>query len=548
MSTASAAGPIAQGSSAATPARAQGASAPATHRAEPEVSRKTWFAVIGACLGAFLAILNIQVVSSSLADLQGAIGAGSDEGGWIVTSYLVAEIIVIPLSGWLARAFSLRAYLLASTFLFLLMTVACTFATNLGQMIVLRALQGFAGGSLIPLAFMIIMTKLPPSKHPIGLTIYSVSAIFAPSIGPVIGGYCNDNFGWQSIFLINLAPGAVMLGMLWYSLDREPRHLELLRRGDWFGIATMAVGLGSLETVLEEGNKDDWFGSAFITRLTIIMAVALTAFIIQQLVVRNPLLHLRLFARRNFCLGSIANFFFGFSMFGWLYIVPVYLARVQGYNAEQIGAVLIWIGLPQLVLLPLMPRLARLVDHRYLVIGGYSLFIAGSLFASPLSGDFSGPQFIYSSLVRAIAQALVMMPLSVIAVSGIEREYASSASALFNMVRNLGGAVGIAVLQTFLTHREQFHSDILTSQVSLLGEAARARLQHLTNFFLAHGTPDVAVAQHEAAIATGRALHRQALIQGYSDAVIFQSVLLGFALIAIFFFKKASAGPAGEAH
>jgi DHA2 family multidrug resistance protein len=540
-------GAVRQGS-AAKSAVARGNAAVSTRHAEPEVSRKTWIAVVGSALGAFLAILNIQVVSSSLADIQGAIGAGTDEGGWIVTAYLVAEIIVIPISGWLARALSLRTYLLASTFLFLVLTVACTFATNLGQMIVLRALQGFAGGSLIPLAFMIIMTRLPPSKHPMGLTIYSVSAIFAPSIGPVIGGYFNDNFGWQSIFLINLLPGAVMFAMLWYALEREPRHLDLLRRGDWIGIATMAVGLGSLETVLEEGNKDDWFGSAFITRLTVIAGVALVAFCIQQLITRNPLLHLRLFARRNFALGSIANFFFGFSMYGWLYIVPVYLARVQGYNAQEIGTVLIWIGLPQLVLLPQMPRLVKFVDPRYLVVGGYILFILGSLFASPLSGDFAGPQFIYSSLVRAVAQSLVMMPLSAIAVAGIEREHAPSAAALFNMVRNLGGAIGIAVLQTFLTHREQFHSDVLTSQVSLLGEAARGRLRHLTDFFLAHATTDTSVARHEAAIATGRALHRQALILGFSDTVIFQSLLLGFALIAIFFFKKASSGSTGEAH
>jgi DHA2 family multidrug resistance protein len=431
------------------PPAEQGKAAGSARNAEPQVSRTTWIAVMGSCLGAFLAILNIQVVSSSLADIQGAIGAGADEGGWIVTAYLVAEIIVIPMSGWLARALSLRTYLLASTFMFLVLTVACTFATDLSQMIVLRALQGFAGGSLIPLAFMIIMTRLPASKHPTGLTIYSVSAIFAPSIGPVIGGYCNDNFGWHAIFLINLLPGAVMFVMLWYALEREPRRLDLLRRGDWIGIVTMAVGLGSLETVLEEGNRDDWFGSPFITRLTVIAVLALVAFCIHQLIKTNPLLHLRLFARRNFCLGSIANFFFGFSMYGWLYIVPVYLARVQGYDAEQIGAVLIWIGLPQLVLLPLMPRAVKFVDPRRLVAGGYVLFILGSLFASPLSGDFAGPQFIYSSLVRAVAQSLVMMPLSAIAVAGIEREHAPSASALFNMVRNLGGAIGIAVLQTF---------------------------------------------------------------------------------------------------
>ena len=522
--------------------------APSAQRAEPEVSRKTWIAVIGSCLGAFLAILNIQVVSSSLADIQGAIGTGVDEGGWIVTAYLVAEIIVIPISGWFARAFSLRIYLLASTFAFLVFTVACTFATNLGQMIVLRALQGFAGGSLIPLAFLIIMTRLPPSKHPIGLTIYSVSAIFAPSIGPVIGGYCNDNFGWQSIFLINLVPGALMFAILWLSLDREPPQPRLLRQGDWFGIITMAVGLGSLETVLEEGNKDDWFGSAFITRLSVIAAVALVAFCIQQLLYGKPLLHLRLFARRNFALGSIANFFFGFSLYGWLYIVPVYLARVQGYNAEEIGTVLIWIGLPQLVLLPLVPRLAKLMDPRRLVIAGYVLFILGSLLASRLSGDFAGPQFILSSLVRAVAQSVVMMPMTALAIAGIEREHAPSASALFNMVRNLGGAIGIAILQTFLTKREQYHSDVLTSQVSLLGEVARQRLRHMADFFMSHATADPSIAQHEAAIATGRVLHRQALILGFSDTVIFQSALLALALIAVCFFKKASAGPAGEAH
>ena len=184
--------------------------------AEEPVSLKTWIAVVGAALGAFLAILNIQIVSSSLAYIQGAIGAGSDEGGWIVTAYLVAEIIVIPISGWLAQVFSLRVYLLTNTLLFLIFTVACAFTTNLGQMIVVRALQGFAGGVLIPLAFTIIMTKLPPSKHPLGLTIYAVSAIFAPSIGPVIGGYCNENLGWQSIFFVNLLPGAVMIAMLWY--------------------------------------------------------------------------------------------------------------------------------------------------------------------------------------------------------------------------------------------------------------------------------------------------------------------------------------------
>ena len=513
------------------------------------VSVKTWIAVVGSALGAFLAILNIQIVSSSLADIQGAIGAGVDDGGWITTSYLIAEIIVIPLSAWLARAFSLRAYLLTNTFLFLVLSVACAFATNLNQMIVVRFLQGCAGGVLIPLAFTIIMTRLPPSKHPTGLAIYAVSAIFAPSIGPVIGGYCNDTFGWQSIFLINLVPGAVMMAMLWFSIEKAPRQLDLLRKADWAGVVTMAVGLGALETVLEEGNKDDWFGSAFITRLALTAAVALAAFIAIELVRKEPLLHLRLLKRRNFGLGTIANFFFGLSMYGWLYVVPVYLARVQGYNAQQIGGVLIWIGLPQLAILPFIPKVMKWIDPRRLVIAGYALFIAGSLLALNLSGDFSGPQFIWSSLVRAVGQSLVMTPLSVLAVSGVEREHAGSASALFNMLRNLGGAVGIAVLQTVLTQREQFHSDILTSQVSLLGDATRQRLDGLAAYFLRHGVADAAYAHHEAAVAVGRTIRRQASIMAYSDTIILQSVLLGVALLAVLFLKKpVPGGSAGDAH
>jgi DHA2 family multidrug resistance protein len=521
----------------------------AAQPAEEAVPLKTWIAVVGAALGAFLAILNIQIVSSSLADIQGAIGAGVDDGGWITTAYLVAEIIVIPISGWLARVFSLRTYLLTNTLLFLVLTVACAFTTNLSQMIVVRAMQGFAGGVLIPLAFSIIMTRLPPSRHAVGLSIYSVSAIFAPAIGPVIGGYCNENFGWQSIFFLNLLPGAVMFAMLWYALEPSPRQFELLRRGDWAGIVTIAIGLGSLETVLEEGEKDDWFGSQFIVRLAIVAAVAILAFIAIQFSRKEPLLNLRLLARRNFGLGTIANFFFGLSMYGWIYVIPLYLARIQGYNAEQIGTVLIWIGLPQLVILPLMPKVMKRVDPRWLVGIGFVLFILGSLLATGFSANFSGPQFLASSLVRAVAQSMVMTPMSAIAVAGIQREHAGSASALFNMIRNLGGAIGIALLQTFLTKREQFHSNMLTSQVSLFGEATRARLEQLTSRFMAHGVSDSAVAHHEAVIAVGRVIRRQAFMLAYSDTIIFQSALLVLALLAVLLLKRPTvATSSGEAH
>jgi DHA2 family multidrug resistance protein len=514
-----------------------------------DVSFKTWVAVIGSTVGAFLAILNIQVVGASLADIQGGIGAGIDDGGWITTSYLIAEIIVIPLSAWLASIFSLRTYLLASTVLFLGLTAACASAQTLGQMIVIRAAQGFAGGALIPLSFTIIMTRLPRSKYPVGLAIYSIAAIFAPSIGPALGGYFSDTFGWQSIFFLSLPAGLVMVGMLWYALEPAPRQLHLLRHGDWLGMLTMAVGLGCLETVLEEGEKNDWFGSPFIVRLAIIAVVSLCAFIWVELKRPAPLLNLRLLARRNFGLGSCANFVFGFSMFGWIYLIPQYLSRMQGYSSQQIGGVMIWIGLPQLVLIPCLPRIMRHVDSRRLVISGYILFVVGSLLAARLSDDFSGQQFLSASLVRAVAQAMMMAPLAGIAIAGIEHEQAGSASALFNALRNLGGAVGIAAIQTFLTKREQFHSAILNAQTTLLGESTRQRLDKLTAHFLSSGVSDTAIAYREAVVAVGRDIRHQAFMLGFSDTIIMQSAVLVLGLAAVVFVRKVSQVSAeGQGH
>src|SRR5581483_8748155 len=221
----------------------------------------------------------------------GAIGAGIDDGGWISTAYLIPEIIVIPLSGWLARVFSMRTYLLVNTALFLIFSVACAFAGNLSEMIVLRAFQGAAGGVLIPLAFTTIVTMLPRAKQPVGMALFALSATFAPAIGPTIGGYLNENYGWEFIFYVNLVPGLLMIGMLMFALKKEPMQLGLLKQGDWLGILAMAIGLGALQTVLEEGNKDDWFGSPFIVRLSVIAAIALAAFLAIELTVQPPVLN-----------------------------------------------------------------------------------------------------------------------------------------------------------------------------------------------------------------------------------------------------------------
>jgi DHA2 family multidrug resistance protein len=516
--------------------------------AAPAVSAKTWVAVAGATLGAFMAVLNIQIVNASLADIQGAIGAGIDDGGWISTSYLIAEIVVIPLSGWLAQVFSVRRYLLTNAVLFLALSVACAFAQDLPQMIVLRAFQGFTGGVLIPMAFTLIITLLPKAKQPIGLALFALSATFAPAIGPTIGGYLTENFGWQYIFYVNLVPGAVMVGMLYVSLEARPMKLALLAEGDWLGIITMAIGLSALQTVLEEGNKDDWFGSPFIVRLSVISAVALTAFLWIELTADKPLLNLRLLFRRNFGFGILANFLLGIALYGSVYVLPVYLSRIQGYNAEQIGMVLAWTGLPQLLLIPLVPRLMQRFDPRLLIGFGFALFAASNFMNVFMTADYASDQLFWPNVVRALGQALVMAPLSAVATAGIEAENAGSASGLFNMMRNLGGAVGIASLQTFLTKREQYHSNVLMQSVSLFEQATRDRIAQLTQYFVNHGIIDRTEASHRALVAIGHVVQKQAYILAFSDTFYLLGAGLVVAFAATLFLKKPNHMSAGEAH
>src|ERR1019366_7474920 len=240
---------------------------------DPPVPLKTWIAVGGALIGAFMAVLNIQITNASLPYIEGGIGTGGINGAWVITAYLIGEVIVIPMTDFLSRVFSMRRYLIANTALFLIFSAACGQASSLPEMIVLRALQGFSGGVMIPLAFTIIVAMLPPSKRPVGLAGFAITATFAPAIGPTIGGWLTDNYGWPTIFFVNLVPGAVMLGALIHGLPRAPMQLNLLRRGDWLGIALMAVGLAALQTVLDEGTVLDWFGSPFIVRLSLLAGV-----------------------------------------------------------------------------------------------------------------------------------------------------------------------------------------------------------------------------------------------------------------------------------
>ena len=510
-----------------------------------QASLSSWIAVLAGMIGAFMAILNIQITNASLLDIEGGIGTGVDNGAWISTSYLIGEIVVIPLTDYLSRVFSFRRYMLTNAILFPLFSIACAYTHDLGSMIVMRGLQGFAGGILIPMALTMVLTKLPKAQQPIGLAVFALSVTFAPAIGPTIGGYLTENYGWQTIFFVNTPPSIVMIVALAYTLERKPMQLSLLKQGDWAGIATMAIGLSALQTVLEEGNKDDWFASPFIFNLAIVAAVFLAAFVAIELTVETPLVNLRLLKRRNFGIGVLANVLVGFALFGTVYILPQYLGQVQRYNAEQIGNVLAWTGLPQLLLIPLVPLLMKRYDPRYIGFLGISIFAASCFLNVTLSPNSAGDQFWVPNIVRAVGQALVLTPIAAITTAGIAASEAGAASGLSNMLRNLGGAIGTATLATVLTKREQFHSNIIGQSVTLYRDEVRQRITEITNYFLSHGVSDHVTAQHQAIAAIGNIVKRQALIMGFSDTFAVIGILLALAAVSLLFASKAKVYSAG---
>lgn len=484
-----------------------------------------------------MAILDIQITASSLRDIQGGLGASVDEGSWISTSYLIAEIVTIPLTGWLSRVFSPRLYIVVNAFLFVVFSIACGTAHDLGTMIVCRAMQGFTGGILIPMCFTVILEMLPPSRQPVGLALFGMSATLAPSIGPVVGGFITDNFGWPFIFYLNVIPGLVLLAMLLYSLPASPMRFDLLKNSDIPGIVSMSVGLSCLIYVLEEGQRKDWLGSESISNCAVVALVFLSFFIFHELRARHPLVNLRLLKRRNFGFGAVANVALGFALYGTVYALPLYLAVVQEYSAWQIGQVLIWSGLPQLFITPFVPALMKRIDARILSGFGLAMFCLSCSMNVFMSHDYAGEQLTISMIIRALGLPFIITPLSALTTAGIEKSETGSASALFNMMRNLGGSVGTAMASTVIIQREQFHSFRIYEHVSLSDPGVRAFIDTLTAQ-MKHTGATVWSAHNQALAVLSGQVRREAFVMAFNDVFLCFSVALLLGALATVVMKK----------
>lgn len=498
------------------------------------VPLRAWVAVIGGVVGCFMAGMNVHVTNASLPDVRGSLGASFEEGSWITTAYLVAEIIIIPMTGWLVSVFSMRRVLMVGTGGFILFSIACSMAPNIGAMIAARALQGAFGGVLIPLSFQIIVTELPPSRHPFGMALFAVANNVAQAAGPSLGGWLTEAYSWRWIFYLQVPPGLLLLAAIGWATPRARAMPARLRKGDWGGIAAMAIGLSALQIMLEEGERKDWFSSPFIVEAAIFAAVGLVAFVVIELRRAEPFINLRLLGRYNFGLASLMQFTFGAVVFGVVFLVPNYFAEGHGYNAEQIGLTMIPYGLIQLVMSFATPKLMKWTSVRAIIMLGFVIMAAGCLMNIHLDGDAARNVIVPSLVVRGIGQSLIVVALGVMAVDGLEKADVGSASGLFSTVRNVGGAIGIAIASQIVVEREKLHAQRIGEAVSPFSVEFRERMIGMVRL-LGRQQVDRETALHGAGAAPlreqalglfDRLVHHEALLLAYSDAFLIAGVAM----------------------
>jgi len=443
--------------------------------------------------GQFMALLDIQIVAASLRDLQAGLSAGPDEISWVQTAYLMAELVMIPFSAYLAQAMSTRWLFAASATLFTVSSILCGFAWNIQSMIAFRVLQGFTGGAMVPTVFAVGFTLFSGKQRALIPAILGMVSVLAPTLGPTVGGLVTQSLGWRWIFFINVAPGiavALLAGSL-LRLDRA--DLSMFRRIDWSHLIAMATFLAGLEYVLEEGPRLDWFGDSGIVIAAWVSFVAFVLFLERSFFSRSPIVRLSPFRKPTFVFACVFNLVIGFGIYSSTYLIPVYLGRVRGYDSLQIGTTVFVVGCAQLLSTVIAARLSETVDRRLVITVGLSLFAFSLWLTSHLTAEWGFTELFWPQVIRGLAAMLCIVPSVGMALSAFQGPELRAASGLFNLMRNLGGAIGIAVVNTWLLNNAR----IETARIGeALGHNARAATDALAALAhrLAEATPDPAQA------------------------------------------------------
>ncbi|WP_426408714.1 DHA2 family efflux MFS transporter permease subunit [Bradyrhizobium ganzhouense] len=509
------------------------------------IAPKRLIAFIIMVFGMFMSILDIQIVSASLSEIQAGLSASSSEVSWVQTAYLIAEVIAIPLSGFLSRAFGTRLLFAISAAGFTISSLLCGFATTIEEMILWRALQGFLGAGMIPTVFASAYTVFPRTKFHIVGPIIGLVATLAPTIGPTVGGYITDLMSWNWLFFINVVPGiGITLGVL-ALVDFDEPHFELLDRFDWWGLIFMAGFLGTLEYVLEEGPQYEWLQDTSVAICAWIGAISAIAFFVRVFTAAEPIVNLRAFTNRNFAVGSTLQFCIGIGLYGLTYIYPRYLAEVRGYSALMIGETMFVSGITMFLVAPLVGRLMASLDMRYMIAFGLIVFAIGSYQMTWITRDFDFYELLIPQILRGIGMMFAMVPTNNIALGTLPPDKVKNASGLFNLMRNLGGAVGLAVINTVLNDRADLHITRLQERVTWGNATATETLTMLQQKFQGLGDSTLMAMKQLSQI-----VHRQAVVMSFGDAFFILTLFyLSLSLLVMLLNKPASPfGAAGDAH
>jgi DHA2 family multidrug resistance protein len=513
--------------------------APIASADSDRIEPRRLIAFMAMVFGMFMAILDIQIVSASLTEIQAGLAASADEIPWVQTAYLIAEVVMIPLSGYLSRALGTRLVFAISAGGFTVASLLCGTASSIDEMIVWRAIQGFIGGGMIPTVFATAYMVFPRSKMALITPLIGLVATLAPTVGPTIGGYLTDTLSWHWLFFVNIVPGICVTLATLALVDFDQPDFALLRNFDWIGLITMAGFLGPLEYVLEDGPRYDWFDDGTILALAWVAAISAVAFFARVLTAEQPIVDLRSFSNRNFAVGSVFSFVLGIGLYGLTFVYPLYLGRVRGYDALMIGETMFVSGLAMFLTAPVAGRLAGKIDERLMLVLGFLSFAVGTWWMTYLTGDWDFNELLWPQIFRGVGLMFAIVPINNIALGTLPPDRVKNASGLYNLMRNLGGAVGLAAIYTFLNDRTDLHLARLHEALSSSYRPALEMLDNMATRF--QGSDAKAMALKQLFMMT----HREGVVMAFADVFLALTVLFAVIGLAAILMKRPSAAPAG---
>ena len=488
-------------------------------------------------IAALMAFIDISIVNVALSDIRASFGTPLDQIGWVSTGYMMANIVIIPMTGWLQRRFGYRRYFTASILIFTVASALCGAAWNLPALVAFRILQGLGGGAIIPTAQSLLFARYPKSEHGTAAGLFGLGAITGPLLGPTIGGYLIELSSWHWIFLVNVPIGILAAVLAWRVID-EPDFVPDPARIDRFGIALLAIGMPALQYVLEEGNREGWFESRTILLLSAVAVIALVTFLLHELETDDPVVDLRVFANRTYAAGTGINFLTGLALFGSTYLFSLFCGAVLHYSALDIGRVFLVAGIAQIILMPLVGAISPKLDARYFLFIGIAVVAGSQWLAGQLTDQAGFVDLVLPQLVRAVGLAFIFIPLSVAALSDIAPAQRGNATGLFNLTRELGGSLGTAWMGKVIADGMARHGARLAEHVSLYDPAVQ---EQLATYGKA-GLPGEAVLQ--------RKVQLQSMVLSFNTgfALTMVAIVTGLVMVVLLKRPKASAGDLVMAH